>query len=474
MANPFLKRLWGAFGFPLGSTGIISLFFVGFVRALTSYAGTGMMMVGASAFVLRQGLYWAFIFFIIRSCANGVRRMGVFGFTDLHSDLIAPAIKGILSTAILWIPAAVYVYLAADSGLAGLVTYPVHRDPAVWLLVLLGAFYAPMALVAAATDLGLGHILNPIFIGQTIVRVGKDYFVAVVAVGMVLLIGGFVSALIGVALALVPVPFVGRWIAFTIDLYPPFVAAAILGILLYVHGEVLDWGRSEEYYELLLPGVEPRGQVRVKPEQTTEPQPARIAIPVPALGRGSTPIAEWPVMGMDKAPSPLSILNLSSGISAEMSAAGQATGPPSLLNLSVVLAPGTETPTSDQGQQSDPLSLLSLSAPSVAPAPPMLEAQAFIEHGNTGAIDLQPLDLPVSVATSLAKLQIQPPPPVASPPPVVTTVSPPKTSSAPTVLGFSPALPVAEAPPTVIGHTGLALEVSPTGPQDGGTGKGGR
>ena len=45
----------------------------------------------------------------------------------------------------------------------------------------------------------------------------------------------------------------------TAGLYAPFVAAGILGNLLYLHGEVLDWGRSEEYQVPLLPGVEPRG-----------------------------------------------------------------------------------------------------------------------------------------------------------------------------------------------------------------------
>src|SRR5512133_2272850 len=119
--EPFVRRMWGSFSFPLGSTGILSLLFVGFVRALTSYAG-GMSMMGAGAFVLRQGLFWAFVFFIIRSIANNERRMGVFGFTDLHADIISPAIKGIFSTAVLWIPAVVYMYVVADNGLSGLLT----------------------------------------------------------------------------------------------------------------------------------------------------------------------------------------------------------------------------------------------------------------------------------------------------------------------------------------------------------------
>jgi hypothetical protein len=242
--------------------------------------------------------------------ASGARRTGGFGFTDIHSDLIAPAVKGILSTAILWIPAVIYVYLAADNGLVGLLTYPSHRDPAVWLLCVLGVLYAPMALLAAATDLGFGHILNPIFIGHAVYRMGKDYFVAVAAIAVVLLLGAGVSALLAAAFARAPVPFVGRWITFTADLYAPFVAAGMLGILLHVHGEVLDWGRSEEYQELLLPGVEPRGQRRPKPEEKPEPPPARAAIPVPALDPGPTLVVGPLAPGPEPVAGPTSKLNL--------------------------------------------------------------------------------------------------------------------------------------------------------------------
>ena len=239
-AQPFSRRLWTAFEFPLGSAGIISLFFVGFVRALTSYLGASMMYLYWIALVLRQGLYWAFVFFIIRSVAAGQRRMGVFGFTDLQSDIISPMNKGILATAIVWLPAAIYIYVASGEGLGGLLNLDSYMDPTVWLLAVLGALYAPMALIAAATDLGYGHILNPIFIAKTIFHMGKDYFLAVLAIALVLLLVGGIAALLGAGLALLPIPFVGRWLSFSAELYAPFVAAGILGNLLYLHGELLD------------------------------------------------------------------------------------------------------------------------------------------------------------------------------------------------------------------------------------------
>ncbi len=353
VAQPFVRRLRAALEFPLGSTGIISLFFVGLVRALSSYLGAGSLMMGSSAFVLRQGLYWAFVFFIIRGCASGARRMGVFGFTDLHADLIAPAVKGIVSTAILWIPTVVYIYFAANDGLAGLFSYPSRGDPVVWLLGLLGGVYVPMAILTAATDLGFGHILNPIFIGRTILRIGKDYLVAVAAIAIALLVGGAVSALLGAALALLPIPFLGRWLGFSVGLYAPFVAAGILGNLLYLHGEVLDWGRSEEYQVPVLPGAVPRGQVRARPEERPQPPPAKPAIPVPALGPG-------PAMTVDPA-APLAPGPSHGG------------GEPSMLNLGAGPIPASQPPV--PGGQGSPPSILKFG---IVLPPGLLEAQAFV------------------------------------------------------------------------------------------------
>jgi hypothetical protein len=55
----------------------------------------------------------------------------------------------------------------------GRLTYESNKDPIVWLLALAGISYVPMALVAGATDLGFGHILNPMHIFGFIRRMGR-------------------------------------------------------------------------------------------------------------------------------------------------------------------------------------------------------------------------------------------------------------------------------------------------------------
>lgn len=457
-AQPFTRRLGLAFDFPLGATGIIALAFVGFVRALTSYAGAASL-AGAGAFALRQGLYWAFVFFIIRGVASGERRMGVFDFSDIHSDLIAPAGKGIFATAVIWIPAAIYVYLKADEGITGLLTYPFYRDPTVWMLALLGALYAPMALIAAATDLGFGHLLNPIFIFQSIYRMGRDYFVAVAAAGAVLLIGAGIAALVGAATALIPVPFVGRWISFTADLYPPFVAAGILGLLLHVHGEVLDWGRAEEYQVPLLRRAEPRGQIRPQAESRPEPPAPRPSVVLAAPGLAPDLAIEPLAPGPDLVSLPSSLLNLSIPVAPEAAAAPAAPAAP----VAPAPPPATAAPDGD-GQPS--ILKLGIRLPSG-----ILEAQAFVAPDESS-----PVDLPASASAVLAAPQVAAAPPeavVAAPPAAAppSSAAPPygagtavtafveprpgplNISAAPTVHGFAVSLPVAsEAAATVVGH----------------------
>ena len=444
----FSSRLPRAFAFPLCAAGIIALLFVGLVRAFSSYVGIASFLMGGALFVVRQGLYWAFVFFIIRGVASGARQMGIFDFTDLYSDLVVPAFKGIVSTAILWIPAVVYVYATSEHGLGGFFLLSTYKDPVVWLMAVLGPLYVPMALLAAATDLGFGHILNPIFICHCIYRIGRDYFVATLLAGVVLLVGEGFSALVGASLDRLPLPFIGRWITCTVQLYPPFVAAGMLGVLLYVHGEVLDWGASAEYQELVLPGTEPRGQLRPRPEEkpASPPRPAPAAIPLPVFAAESPPAIVPVALGPDLVvPSLSSVLDLPMAPPLESQAPGPAGEEklPSILRFGIVLSPG------------------------------LLEAQAFAAQAEPAPLDLPPA--PPQPKTPPAPVQRVPAAPVVAAPPAGPAAPPSATypgspagavtafveprpgplnlSAAPTVHGFSPVLPLAaEAAPTRVGH----------------------
>jgi hypothetical protein len=280
---PLWQRLLDAPKYPLGAVGLLSLVSLAFVRALTSYVSPmSMLTMGAAVFLLRQGLYWAFLFFIIRNSAEGASKMGVLGFRDIQSDVVSPALKGLLATALLWLPAAIYVAVVSENGVFGILTYEGSKDPFFWALALVGILYAPMALLAGATDLGFLHILNPIQIFSSIRRMGRDYFVAIAAMAVVLIFGRILDSVAGLVLAKVGIPFLPRWLAEMVSLYPTFIAARVLGTLLFARGEALDWGRAEEYQVPVLAGVRPRGVIADKPQGREKKTPVPVPAPAPA------------------------------------------------------------------------------------------------------------------------------------------------------------------------------------------------
>jgi hypothetical protein len=391
---PFWQRLLDAPKYPLCTVGLLSLVGLGFVRALTGAVGfMSMMVMGAAVFLLRQGLYWAFVFFIIRNSAEGARKMGVFGLRDIQNDIITPAIKGVLSTALLWLPAAIYIIVVSDDGVWGILSYEGSKDPIVWLLGLLGIVYAPMALLAGATDLGYGTLLNPMHIFSFIGRMGRDYFVSIVAIAVVLLFGRMLESLCALALSWTSIPFLPRWIAETVSLYPTFVAARVLGVLLFTRGEALDWGRAEEYQVPLLPGVRPRGTLKEKPPVHKRALPD-APVPAPAaveIEPASMPVFDPQVGPPSTAPSEPRIELASSP------------GPPPL--------------------EIEPAQIVALPSLPSRPAPARIEMQAFEEASPP------PVDVPITITFQPA------------------SAIPEDKASYPTVRGFSPNAAAGAPPP---------------------------
>jgi hypothetical protein len=430
---PFWQRVLDAPKYPLGTVGLLSLASLGFVRALTSSLGImSMLTMGAAVFLLRQGLYWAFIFFIIRNSAEGVNKMGVLGLRDIHSDVITPAVKGLLSTALVWLPAAIYIAVVSDAGVFGILSYEGSKDPMVWLLGFVGIAYAPMALLASATDLGYGHILNPIHIFSFVRRMGRDYFLAIAAVAVALVFGRILDHLVGLALSSVGIPFLPRWLAETVSLYPAFVAARVLGLLLFTRGEALDWGRAEEYQVPVLPGVRPRGQLKDKPPAREKGAPAPAAPPVLAKQEPrSIPVFD-PQVGL---------------LSPSEATASADPGP----RLELAARPGPPALALDQGQIVDLPGL-----PPLGQGPPPLEAVAFVAEASMPPVDLS------------RALEPEPAPPIAP-------AKAPPAAAYPTIRGFATADDKSPPPReqrldlgvTRVGHAGRQSEDPAMAPGQG-------
>jgi hypothetical protein len=241
----FIKRLPGALRYPLSTSGLLAMLALGLLGAVPLPWWLGM------------GIYWAYIFSIIRATGRGSREVEVPEFRDVLTDLVVPAVRGAVVVGLVWGPPLVYLKLlrtgSSDAGPFGL------GDPAVLLYLGLGVGYAPMALLAAATGIGVLGMLNPLAVFAAIRRTGSDYGIALGA-----LAAGAALAVVGNTLAgfvaRVPVPFVSHWAAESVRLYVPFVMARILGLLLYLHGDALAYGTREDYEDPILGNTLARGR----------------------------------------------------------------------------------------------------------------------------------------------------------------------------------------------------------------------
>jgi tetratricopeptide (TPR) repeat protein len=139
------------------------------------------------------------------------------------------------------------------------------QDPVLYLIALAGVLYAPMALMVAAAGGNVLQMLNPVAVVGHAVRLGRDYLIALAA--MVPLAAAY-AALSMVSWALKKIPFpplLPAWVGETLTLYPVTVAAIILGQLLHVRGDSIDYGHPEEYLEPVIPGAVPRGPAFQRP-----------------------------------------------------------------------------------------------------------------------------------------------------------------------------------------------------------------
>ncbi|MHB8875689.1 MAG: B-box zinc finger protein [Myxococcaceae bacterium] len=267
--TPFSTRVLSAWRYPFSRNGLIGVVGLGGVLWLL-----GNLFFIPLVWITYVGIFWASMFAAIRQSAQGQDDIDAPDFSDLWSGLIAPAAAGILGTAVLWLPGLLYwAYVRHPDGIL--------RDPGLWVLVVAGAVYAPMALAAAATGSGLGRMLNPLAIAAYIGRLGADYFIAVgaiVVLGAAAVVFGILSGLVSA----LPVPIVAGWVSSCLRLLAPLMMARVLGLLLYTRGDALGFGRVQDFQVPVLPGVAPRGlpAPRAGQEQGSEGDAGRRWAPI--------------------------------------------------------------------------------------------------------------------------------------------------------------------------------------------------
>ncbi|MFY0523563.1 hypothetical protein ACN28I_10405 [Archangium gephyra] len=281
--TPFSRRLLGAWHYPLKKSGLLALLAVGAVVAMSRGLSSILPFVpGLILLTIWLGSFWGSLFWIVRSTSMGAEHFTAPDFHDVHHDLVSPAIRGTVATALIWVPALLFFFKANKLEGVGAVF---------GVVVLATVLYAPMALMFAATGQGTLSLLNPFKVIGIAMRLGRAYLVVaawMVPLALLHLMLMFVAAKV----SSLSIPLLPSVLGEAISLYVPFVMARMLGLLLYVHGDRVGYGVDSEFYEPAMPGVKPRGKKRA----------ARV--PAQARAEASHPAPRQRFIEMEPEPAP--------------------------------------------------------------------------------------------------------------------------------------------------------------------------
>jgi len=279
----FGQRLAGTLAFPLAEGGWKTLL----AAALIFW---GLSRLGALGSLFAYGLAWGLFFSVIRRGAHVQEPLEPPGFEGLLDDVYLPAFRGLLATALVWLPAVLWV-TGRYEGRELLTPSAWLADPVAWLLLLAGLAWAPAAVIAAAVSDSTLRMLDPRVPLGLITRLGGDYarllgFTAAVMVLRALLAG------VAVLLDRLPVPVLSGVLAEAVGLYAPLVLARASGLLLHVRGDAVGYGHAADFLEPLFPGAAPRAVPPAEPVHSESPRRFEaIELPDEPSGQTGAPAA---------------------------------------------------------------------------------------------------------------------------------------------------------------------------------------
>ncbi|REG36270.1 B-box zinc finger protein [Archangium gephyra] len=298
----FSQRLNQVWRYPFTRQGLLVVAGLGAVMAFVGFMTQVTLIVARLApAAIGAGLFWGAFFSIMRASVRGENEVPIPEYSDILADWFLPALRGLLATSVVWLT--LLLYLASAGGwdvfqyLDRLASDPMFYmtgrfhsipgerllgDPLAWLLGLAGLAYLPMALMMAVTSNSLLDTLNPLTAVRGMLRLGRDY---VVALGTLFALGLVYLAVRVVSASLREIPFeliVSRWLAQVLECLVLFVMARVLGLLMYARGDALGYGAPSDYVTPVVPAeATPRTTLRVDSAPLAAPTPAEAAAPSP-------------------------------------------------------------------------------------------------------------------------------------------------------------------------------------------------
>jgi hypothetical protein len=302
-AEPFLvhrseqaslaERLGNVWRYPFTQHGLALVVALGTVLTLFGYlTQAAFILVRWIPATLSAGIFWGCFLAIVRASGRGENDVPIPEYAEVGADWIAPALRGLLATSVVWFPLLAYlVFVGGWSVLQYMdrltedpmffATGRFHaipgerllNDPLAWGVGLAGLAYLPIALVLAATGASLLDMVNPLRGLRAIRGLGRDYGVtlgALFTLGLVFLVVRLVAS----EIRALDLGIGTRWPAEILELFVPLVMARVLGLLLYTRGDVLGYGPASDYLTPVLADTTPSTSLR--PERALPPTPEAL------------------------------------------------------------------------------------------------------------------------------------------------------------------------------------------------------
>lgn len=235
----FFQSVPQSFKYPFVGDGLILLFggtiFFGILDA-ANYISLHASMYGMRAmtiraviitFVLGTGYLFSYLKKVIYSTAGGDKQLPDWPeLSEWHADIVSPMFQLVIVSLFSFGPALAFAVWSEGE-------YPWM----VWTLALMGCFYFPMGLLGVAMFDTLAA-LNPLFVIGSILKVPREYCVAVLVFAAIIGVRWLCETLIKLVL---PIPLVPALIADLIGLYLLIVETRILGLLYLTRKASLGW-----------------------------------------------------------------------------------------------------------------------------------------------------------------------------------------------------------------------------------------
>lgn len=255
---PLARRLQGAWRYVFSASGLQVLMAVSLTLAFLGWLlDMVLVFLKVLPLALYGSMFWATFFTLVRDSSQGNTELDTPEFVEFVRDGILPGIRGLAAFTVVWMPALLYVAFLrpGHTGWYGLgfiltgdaVPPGMWSDPVLWVLLVLGAVWLPLALLSTAVGMPLTAVVNPVAVTRMVRALGSDYLLTA---GVLLALGVVHLAAhgLGYGLRWLNLAIISRVLAEGVTLIVPFTAAHVLGLLLYVRGDALGYGVTRDYH----------------------------------------------------------------------------------------------------------------------------------------------------------------------------------------------------------------------------------